>query len=121
MISTDIGINKLAEVCPIIGDLVERLRADEEWQAAIIKARTEKTNDRVFTLKVVLPHLLKNYKDLIYEVLAVFNEQSIDEIKEQDVFITVNKIKELLTDKSVMGFISSFVGQSPKATSEVGE
>lgn len=99
---TDVAIEKLCNVAPVVADLADKLSKDTEFKSFILAAK-ETSNNTVFLLKV-LPLLLKNYAVEAYEILSIWNEKSVDEIKAQPFAETVKQIKALFADEDVRSF-----------------
>ena len=102
---TDVAIEKLCNVAPVVADLAEKLSKDTEFKSFILAAK-ETSNNTVFLLKV-LPLLLKNYTVEAYEILSIWNEKSVEEIKAQPFAETVRQIKALFADEDIRSFFTS--------------
>ena len=102
---TDIAIEKLCNVAPVVADLAEKLSKDTEFKSFILAAK-ETSNNTVFLLKV-LPLLLKNYAVEAYEILSIWNEKSVEEIKAQPFAVTVRQVKSLFEDEDIRSFFTS--------------
>lgn len=102
---TDIAIDKLCNVAPVIADMTEKLSKDEEFKAFMQNYKAEQSN-RVFLFKVI-PLLLKNYREDIFEILAVWSDKPVEAIKAQPFAETVNEIQTIWADEDFRGFFSS--------------
>lgn len=102
---TDIAIDKLCNVAPVIADMTEKLSKDEEFKAFMLNYKAEQSN-RVFLFKVI-PLLLKNYREDIFEILAVWSDKPVEAIKAQPFAETVNEIKTIWADEDFRSFFSS--------------
>lgn len=112
---TDVAIEKLCNVAPVVADLSEKLSKDTEFKNVFLSMLEVK--DSVFCLKKdisravfvakLLPLLLKNYAVEAYEILSVWNEKSVEEIKAQPFAETVRQIKALFADEDVRSFFTS--------------
>ena len=102
---TDIAIDKLCNVAPVIADMTEKLSKDEEFKAFMQNYKSEQSN-RVFLFKVI-PLLLKNYREDIFEILAIWSDKPVEIIKAQPFAETINQIKALWEDKDFRSFFSS--------------
>ena len=102
---TDVAIEKLCNVAPVVADLAEKLSKDTEFKSLVLSTK-ENVNNTVFLLKV-LPLLLKNYAAEAYEILSIWNEKSVDEIKAQPFAETVKQIKALFADEDIRSFFTS--------------
>lgn len=102
---TDIAVEKLCSLAPIISELSEKLSKDKEFKTFMQSYNDERTN-RVFVFKV-LPLLIKNYHEEAFEMLAIWYEKSVDEVKAQPFSVTVEEVKKIFSDKDFLGFFSS--------------
>lgn len=102
---TDVAIEKLCNVAPVVADLAEKLSKDTEFKSLVLSTK-ENVNNTVFLLKA-LPLLLKNYAAEAYEILSIWNEKSVDEIKAQPFAETVKQIKALFADEDIRSFFTS--------------
>ena len=102
---TDVAIEKLCNVAPVVADLAEKLSKDTEFKSLVLSTK-ENVNNTVFLLKV-LPLLLKNYAVEAYEILSIWNEKSVEEIKAQPFAETVRQIKALFADEDIRSFFTS--------------
>ena len=102
---TDIAIDKLCNVAPVIADMTEKLSKDEEFKAFMQNYKAEQSN-RVFLFKVI-PLLLKNYREDIFEILAIWSDKPVEIIKAQPFSETVNEIKTIWADEDFRSFFSS--------------
>ena len=66
----------------------------------------DRTN-RNFLFNVV-PHLLKNYREEAFNILAVWNDTTVEAIKEQSFGKTIAEIKAIFEDEDFRSFFSSF-------------
>ena len=101
---TDVAIDKLCNIAPVISELSEKLAHDAEFKT-FMNEKSEKTN-RDFLFKVV-PHLLKNYREEAFYILALWNDTTVEAIKEQPFGKTVTDIKAIFTDEDFRSFFSS--------------
>lgn len=99
---TDIAIDKLCNIAPVISSLSESLAHDEDYKTFM---QGEKSNRTI--LFKILPLILKKYRTEVYEILSVWTEKPIEAIKEQPLSVTVNEIKAIWADEDFRGFFSS--------------
>ncbi|MGL5869097.1 hypothetical protein, partial [Clostridium chrysemydis] len=92
-LSTDRGMEVLAEITIIVGEILE----DKDLKKALF-SKTEVTKELTMeerqTLvyenilkkaKVIIPSILRTNKDNVLSILALINEKSLEEIKNQKV------------------------------------
>lgn len=99
---TDIAIDKLCNIAPVISSLSESLSHDEDYKTFM---QGEKSNRTI--LFKILPLILKKYRTEAYEILSVWTEKTVEEIKEQPLSVTVNEIKAIWADEDFRSFFSS--------------
>lgn len=109
---TDDAIDKLCDIAPIIADIGEKAKNDQEFKDFLASYNKSRDN-RMFVLRV-LPVLVKNYKEDMYSILSIWTEKPIDEIKEQSLGVTIKEMKAIFEDEDIRAFFSSF--SEPKKT-----
>ena len=112
--TTDIAIGKLCALAPVIADAAQRLAKDKEFLAFMQKYNKQRTN-KIFALNI-LPILLKNYREEIYKILAIWSDKTVDEVKAQNISTTISEVKALINDEDVRAFFSS--SSAKNSTSE---
>jgi hypothetical protein len=61
----------------------------------------------------LVKYVLKNsakIKEEVFEVVAVVEEKTVEEIKAQDFMKTINTIKEIFSDKETVSFLTQAMG-----------
>lgn len=105
---TDIALDKLCEIVPIIGQLRPKLKADTELKETFLKIREEsETTDNVSFVLNLVPFLLGKYRNEMYDILSILTDKTVEEIKEQSVFVTIGELKEIFADEDIKRFFSS--------------
>ena len=112
--TTDVAIEKLCALAPIIADAAQRLTKDKEFSAFMQKYNKQRSN-KIFALNI-LPILLKNYREEIYKILAIWSDKTVDEVKAQNISTTISEVKALINDEDVRAFFSS--SSAKNSTSE---
>ena len=104
---TDVAIDKLINIAPIIADARPKLQADEEFTTLLKSQKDGKGVDNLdFALKF-LPVLLKNYRDEVYSILAIWCDKTKEDIANQPFRETIEVIKDLLKDEDFKGFFAN--------------
>ena len=101
---TDVAIDKLCNIAPVLAELSEKLSNDTEFKMFMTE-KSERTN-RDFLFKVV-PHLLKNYREEAFNILSVWNDKTVEEVKGQSFGKTITEIKAIFEDEAFRSFFSS--------------
>lgn len=109
---TDDAIDRLCDIAPIIADIGEKAKNDQEFKDFLASYNKSRDN-RMFVLRV-LPVLVKNYREDIYSILSIWTDKPVEEIKEQSIGATVKELKEIFEDEDIRAFFSSF--SEPKKT-----
>lgn len=109
---TEDAIDKLCDIAPIIADIGEKAKNDQEFKDFLASYNKSRDN-RMFVLRV-LPVLVKNYKEDMYSILSIWTEKPIDEIKEQSLGVTIKEMKAIFEDEDIRAFFSS--SSEPKKT-----
>ena len=101
---TDVAIDKLCNIAPLLAELSDKLAADKEFKAMM---NTRKNmNNREFIFKF-LPYFINNYREEALNILAVWNEKTVDEVKAQGIGETIAEVKTIFADKDFRSFFSS--------------
>lgn len=106
---TDVAIDKLIDIAPVIYAVKEKLSNDDKFAVFMRDFKANGGGDNIdFTLKFI-PHLLKVCKEEVYQILAIINDVSEDELKAQSIIKTINQIKDLIKDEDIRSFFSSVI------------
>lgn len=100
--------DKLCDVTPYLIDIIEKSGKDEEVRSLILKIRANKKATVADQMRL-LPILMKKYKDEIFNILAIFNDKSVDEIKEQSITDTIKQVFALFNDKDIKDFFMPYL------------
>lgn len=106
---TSIAIDKLINIAPIIADLYPKLKEDESFKkfmATYAKGNKDGKSevDNIDFVLRVLPVFFKNYKEELFEILAIVCDKTVKEVSEQSLGETVEVVKELLADDDFKSF-----------------
>ena len=101
---TDVAIDKLCNIAPLLADLSDKLANDAEFKAFMAGKKTMTNREFIFKM---IPHLLKNYREEAFDILAVWNDKTVDEVKSQPLGETIAEVKSIFNDKDFRSFFSS--------------
>lgn len=109
--STEKAVDILCELTPYI----KEISTDKELSKILKdKIKNEKNMSQaeiiVFALNKVgdlIPVLLGTHKEAVFNILAILNEKTVTEIKEQSIIVTMGMIKEAIQDEDLISFFSS--------------
>ena len=102
---TDIALDKLCEIVPIVNEMRPKIKEDDELKS-ISKKINEDGMDKFSFALAVLPIFLGKYRDNVYSILSILTEKSIDIIKEQEASVTFNELKNLILNEDFKSFFS---------------
>ena len=112
--TTDETMDVLVNITPSIMEMVQ----DESLVKVLkdgVKPTKGMTKEQIKNMAItkglekiskVVPMLLSNHRQNIYNILSAMNKKTVDEIKKQSPIITINEIKELFEDKEFINFFS---------------
>jgi len=105
MISTE----KAFDMLPSVVDLYDKLQIDD-YRKKIAEENKGKKLDQMTSGINLFKFVLKNsakVKEEVFEIVAVFEEKSVEEIKAQDFMLTINTFKEIFSDKDAVKLFRS--------------
>ena len=102
-LSTDKAVDILIEITPYVADIIN----DRDLRKVIDKYK-KKPEKQIEYFAELIPTFLKKHREPVYIILAALNETTVEEIKAQPFTVTVNQIKEIVNDKDLISFFTSF-------------
>ena len=103
-----ITTEKAFDLLPAVAEIIEKL--DLKKYITENQTKNEKQLEQK-GLDLVL-HIIKNtgtIKTEVFEVLAIVQDTTVEEVKSQPASKTIKQFKELLSDKELMSFFKSAV------------
>lgn len=100
---TDLGIKKIASLTPIVGKLANTIRNDEEFKNLLLSVKESKENNVVIACNL-FPVLVEKCENEFYSLLAIIFDKTVEEIKEQDFFVTVQMIADVIANEHLKSF-----------------
>lgn len=112
-LSTDKATDILIELTPFICGIA----SDEELIFEIkrkVKPTGNETRADMLTIGAnkitnLVPIVLQKHKEDVFGILSVIGEKTIDEIREQNILVTISQVVEITKDKDLMDFFKSCV------------
>ena len=108
MISTE----KVFDMLPVVTTLYDKLDLDG-YRKKFAKENKGKENTDGRSIGIdVFKYILTNsqkVKEEIFEIVAVFEEQTIEEVKAQGFMKTLNSLKEIFSDKETVDFLKQAI------------
>ncbi len=107
MISTEQAFDML----PAVVDLWDKLEIDE-YRKKLVEENKNKPVDKVSAGISAVKFILKNsgkVKNEVFEIVAILEDKTIEEVKAQSFISTMNSLKELLSDEEAMTFFKDAV------------
>jgi hypothetical protein len=94
---------------PVVVELYDKLDIDGYRKRIAEENKGKKGVDNEAIGIDLLIYILKNsakIKEEIFEVVAIFEEKTVEEIKVQSFLTTINTIKEIFADKETTDFLT---------------
>ena len=107
MITTE----KAFDMLPSVVDLYDKLQIDG-YRKKMAEENKGKDFDQMTMGIDLFKFVLKNsgkVKPEVFEMVAIFEEKTVEEIKKQGFMVTVNSLKKIFSDKEAMVFFRSAV------------
>lgn len=98
---------KVIDMLPFVVDIYEKLDFDKFRKDLKKKYAAKKKIDYLDPVIDSGKYILKNapkVKDEIFSIVSIVEERSLEEVKNQSFFKTLNTLKEIFTDKDLMDF-----------------
>lgn len=108
-LSTDEMLDKICDLTPHLSEIV----TDKELTGLISKkAKQGASEAEVSTMAVekitkAIPLLLKKHRDALLTILAIASERTLEEVKKQNIAVTIKELKELINDKELVDLFLS--------------
>jgi hypothetical protein len=102
MVSTE----KVFDMLPMVTDLYDKLDLDG-YRKKITKENKKNINAKDLGIDV-FKYILKNsgkVKEEVFEIVSIFEEKPIEEVKAQSFLLTINTLKEIFEDKETTDFL----------------
>ena len=102
MISTE----KAFDMLPSVVDLYDKLELDNYRKRVTEENKGKKLDEKTVGIDL-FKFVLKNsskVKEEVFEIVAVFEEKTVEEVKAQNFMLTIKSFKEIFTDKEALGF-----------------
>jgi len=99
------------DMLPAVVDLYDKLDIDGYREKIAEENKGKKLDEMtigVNLFKFVLKNSLK-VKQEVFEIVAVFEGKTVDEIKNQNFMTTINSFKEIFMDKEAVNFFKSAI------------
>lgn len=109
-LTTDEFLNKTCELAPHIEELVTDSKVmsvltDKITDASNLtedKLKEEVVSKSIGKVFKLIPLLLKEHREAIYNILAIMSDRKVSDIAKQKVSVTINEVKSLVTDEDLM-------------------
>ena len=106
-----INTSKAFDMLPAVVDLYDKLDIDGYRKTMAAKNKGKEVDQTTLGINLV-KFVLKNsgkIKGEVFEIVAVFEDKTVEEIKEQNFMATVATFKAIFTDKETMGFFKDAI------------
>jgi hypothetical protein len=108
MVSTE----KIFNMLPSVVDLYEKLDIDGYRKKFTEKYKGKGNVDKEIVGIDLFKYILKNsakVKEEVFEIVAIFEDKSVEEVKAQSFAKTLNTVREIFNDKETISFFKSAV------------
>ena len=106
-----ITTSQALDMLPAVVDLYDKLDLDE-YRKKIAEENKGKQLDQMSAGINLFKFVLKNsgkVKNEVFEIVAIFEDKPIEEIKAQNFMVTAKSLKEIFSDKEAMELFKSAV------------
>jgi len=109
MISSD----KVFDMLPMVVELYDKLDLDTYRKKLAKENEVNEVKKDANDLGIeMFKYVLKNsgkVKDIFFDIVAIFEEKKLEEVKKQSFAKTISTIKEIFTDKEAASFFKSAI------------
>jgi hypothetical protein len=112
-LTTDEALDVFCEITPYINDIISDEELVEEIKRKIDKngdgelSRIEMLRFGVDKINKIIPIVLKKKRDALLGIIAAMTDSELEDIKKQNIIITLAQVKDLAKDKDLMDFVRS--------------
>lgn len=102
---------KVFDMLPTVVTLYDKLDIDS-YRKKLAKENTKKKLDSNDLGIEIVKYVLKNsskVKEDFFEIVAIFDDKTVEEVKLQSFGKTINSIKEIFSDKETVGFFKDAI------------
>lgn len=99
------------DMLPSVVDIYEKLNLDE-YRKELAEKNKGKVMDKMATGIEVFKFIFKNsgkVKNEVFEIVAIFDGKTVEEIKKQSFIKTVTTLKDVFSDTEAMNFFKKVV------------
>lgn len=112
--STDKLLDVICDLTPYFSNIIK----DEELKA-ILKDRIEATEENKEEIQVLgfdkgvdnfanlIPVLFKKHREDFYNIISILNEKPLKEVENQNGFLTIKEMVDIIKDKEIRDFLLS--------------
>lgn len=110
-LSTDRAMDVLCELTTPVSSIVSDAALMEELRS-VIKPEKAATRAELMALGLeklgkLVPIVFRTHRADVYEIIAIVNEQSAEEIARQSIIVTMCRIREIIKDRELLDFFKS--------------
>lgn len=102
---------KAFDMLPAVVDIYDKLDIDVYIKKMAKENKGKKLDEKSLGINL-FKFVLKNsskVKDEVFEIVAVFEEKTAEEVKGQNFMLTISTFKEIFTDKEAVSFFKSAI------------
>lgn len=112
-LTTDEALDVFCELTPHINDIISDEELVEEIKRKLDKngdgelSRIEMLRFGVDKINKIIPIVLKKKREALLGIIAVMTNSELEDIKKQNIIITLAQVIDLAKDKDLMDFVRS--------------
>lgn len=112
-LTTDEALDIFCELTPHINDIISDEELVEEIKRKLDKngdgelSRIEMLRFGVDKINKIIPIVLKKKREALLGIIAVMTDSELEDIKKQNIIITLAQVRDLAKDKDLMDFVRS--------------
>jgi hypothetical protein len=106
-----INSEKIFDMLPVVVELYDKLDLDTFRKKLAEENKLKKLDENDLGIEI-FKHILKNsakVKENFFEIVAIFEDKTIEEAKAQSFAKTISTIKEVFMDKEMTGFFKQAI------------
>lgn len=109
--STEKATDVLCELTPYVTNILSDVELLAELKSALDVKESTTVAERFamvgHKIAKIIPIILRGRKEDIFGIIGVLNEKSVEQIKAQNIIVTMNQIRDISKDKELLDFFKS--------------
>lgn len=109
--STEKATDVLCELTPYVTNILSDVELLAELKSALDVKESTTVAERFAMvgnkIAKIIPIILRGRKEDIFGIIGVLNEKSVEQIKAQNIIVTMKQIRDISKDKELLDFFKS--------------